>query len=385
MNPNRPRLPTAVVLATLVALIPTLARAGSAGGVDGRLVDARGKPLAGAEVVFSARSNGPAPFPGLPFMGTAKKVLGRAHTDTKGRFHLAARPTGPTVVEVTWQKRPTFGWPFTPPAQGPLVVRVPKDMAGLTEPPVRLVVHVVDDAGRPVAGAKVSAGTYVDVATGADGVATFPSVYRGEKVLQVQASGYAPVTASVTVRGTRAETTVKLHPGGALVIEVRGLTGSGGAMAQVVHHGQDGDSSQITTLDDHGQAQLEGLPPGIYVVAVSAGNQAPPVPVKVTLPMSGPLILHMPRARPITGRVVDAAGRAVAGAKVSADQVLPAAAAGSLTAASDSTTTNARGRFRLAHVGAGRYTLVAERDRARSSRAVVKVGTHGVVLRFGKK
>lgn len=101
--------------------------------------------------------------------------------------------------------------------------------------------------------------------------------------------------------------------------------------------------------------------------------------------------LRYPDARegtPVTGRVVDALGQPVEGAEVEADAITPSAPLdddflrnSAYPLDSEATRTDAQGRFSLAMLSPGPYTLGAQRDFGATTALVTTPGPHELVLR----
>ncbi len=135
----------------------------------------------------------------------------------------------------------------------------------------------------------------------------------------------------------------------------RVLTPSGtpAAGAAVTAHG-DGQPANANA-DSNGEFELRALVPGKLFLVASADGFAPSVPIAVHLEQdrdkSG-IELTLQEPREITGRVVDEAGSAVAGAEVTAR---PTVGPPSKAAAH----TDTSGGFRLAGLGGGPFLLTA--------------------------
>ena len=261
---------------------------GSSGRSVSGVVLEDGHPVAGAEVHV---------FP--PYYGIS------THTDAKGRFTLGgfSNTGSPGFALRASHGAAVGGVPFPKPSDTrPLVITLVA--------PGGLTVHVVDARGRPVGGAQVRVGKHA-VSTGADGIATVAGVVQGAAMVQVDAEGHAEAVQQVTVRGAATDVTVRLSPGGDLVVQVRGLDPRDRASARVAVHrlgtwGR-GDVPRQVPVDPKGVARVRSLRPGRYLVGLINLMQPKPVPVVVRFPRRRPLTLTVPPARPLAGRVVDGA------------------------------------------------------------------------------
>ncbi len=198
--------------------------------------------------------------------------------------------------------------------------------------------EVLDEHGRPVAGAHVSTHSRpwqrIDVLllnaeespgpvaeTGADGRFVLPLI-RGEEVrLRVSAAGFTSVELSGRQAGERVR--VVLSPGGTIRVTVRGPDGVPARGARVeVWRGRSGDpvdfSSEATT-DASGSCELIGIPPGPARLAAEHPllGSSPQEEVSVRNGEEHHVELSFGAARVITGRVFDALRNSpVAGARV---------------------------------------------------------------------
>ncbi len=339
---------------------------GSSGRSVSGVVLEDGHPVAGAEVHV---------FP--PYYGIS------THTDAKGRFTLGgfSNTGSPGFALRASHGAAVGGVPFPKPSDTrPLVITLVA--------PGGLTVHVVDARGRPVGGAQVRVGKHA-VSTGADGIATVAGVVQGAAMVQVDAEGHAEAVQQVTVRGAATDVTVRLSPGGDLVVQVRGLDPRDRASARVAVHrlgtwGR-GDVPRQVPVDPKGVARVRSLRPGRYLVGLINLMQPKPVPVVVRFPRRRPLTLTVPPARPLAGRVVDGAGHGVAGVQVVARRItrgLPPHHEALLPG--DGAVTDATGHFALRRVGPGPYRLIAGRPPHRASRPrTVRGPKRHLVLRLG--
>lgn len=242
------------------------ASAALAGSVSGRLLDSGGKPVEGAAVAwFPFRSEEETLLDETT--GKEPQALGETKTDAAGRF--AAR----------WEKE-----------QGLVTIRVlsaahlglllpgPYDsgdvsLSDIALPSSRRVAgRVVDEAGRPVAGARVEAwalsaafgfsfaeegGRFFSRAvTAEDGGFTFASVPHGNLVVLARAAGYVPAEDY----GTGRRPALRLKRGAALRGKVTDRRGKPAPGAIVIAGGVAGRT------DDSGRYALSAVAPGRVVV-----------------------------------------------------------------------------------------------------------------------
>jgi hypothetical protein len=192
--------------------------------------------------------------------------------------------------------------------------------------PAALEVDVRDAAGQPAPGAEVWV-SGIDfwpprqVHAGADGVARLEGLARGTYDLRArlgdQVSAVAP---SVTLeRGQRARASLALVPGRFVTVVVRAGEGDGAlpvpaADVTLVEDGLSPFPLASRTAAD-GVTKLGPVPPGNALINVRADgfmSESVPVPSRAQAPISVALV----RGGRLSGRVVDAEGRAIEGARL---------------------------------------------------------------------
>lgn len=267
--------------------------------IDGRVVDERAQPVAGAEVQVSGEApdgtpiavtasssaasggahvepagelgilRGPIPYPPpvpLPSLAPAPKSF---RTDDKGAFHLGGLPAGRLVVVAT---HPDFARGASEPlavASG-AALRVTVVLSRGVEARGR----VTDEHGDPVAGAELSAD---------DGATLAESDRRGEfaiahlaraTTVTVRAPGFLPATRAIApsergpfdVQLRRAEARL-----GGVVVDDRGTPLS----AARVEIAAPPMAPRWATTDRSGRFDAAGLGPGPYRVTVTHADFAP--------------------------------------------------------------------------------------------------------------
>lgn len=259
--------------------------------------------------------------------------------------------------------------------------------------------------GRPVAGAAVRSNGYLIVRTTTDRDGHFvlegvpaPGMGRPDRVFVTKGRdvGSAPIgkgphppalvitlaPAPPAPRATPAPTPT----GPVLLVRVRGLPererrGSPVTVRSLGPHPVSPLGRQFPIGAD-GLARVSGLVPGPYEVGITNIFEAAPLPVRVTLPHEGEVVLTLPRSQPITGRVVDRRGRPMSGVSVLAERILGRSAWGPRIDNRCATKSDRHGRFRLARIGPGRYRLTAGgiAPYPKGPPVMTRAGRHGIVL-----
>ncbi len=327
------------------AKLDVVMRAG--GTLEGRVLDASGRPIAGARVVLAA-TRGP--------------LERMARTASDGTFGFAAVP-GDVVLLVSPDDD---GAPVEIRAQ----VSVPeggKRTITLQLPATRdpLPVTVRDDRGYPVAAAQITA-TSLDPAsalretvfTNAQGDATLPRAKGLELRAEITAPGHAPTTLHADAAATSLDVT--LAPGETATGLVRSTRGDAIADAEVVLYTDLGARRTRTAGD--GTFTIVDLAAGSARLVVRAAGFAS-ASRDVALAANGgrrPIALdrtELARGGAVEGVVLDGRGDPIAGARVASGLVPTYLAVGG--GPSDVAVTDARGRFRLVDLPEGAVTLEA--------------------------
>ncbi len=288
------------------------------GGLDGRVVDADGEPLAGARVIL-ARDRA-----GVP--AAADPAWQPAATDRAGRFRFTGLPAAGTLHLRAWQAGYLHRWePLSAAARRAEVVVV-------LAPALRLAGQVVGAGGEPLPGASV----LLEAAQG--GRYRRRTDDRGRFELEgLEAGGYtlrahfeaarsAPLAVSLPADGG-ADLRLLLRETGALHGWVSDPYGAPVAEATIRLEALDG-----TRRDGPGSAATQAaalsaadgsfvlLPVGAGPYRLSARHaRFHPLVTTVEDPRLGEevhLVFEEPRSLRLAGRVVDLAGSGVAGAAV---------------------------------------------------------------------
>ncbi len=366
-------------------VVPDLALDACA-AVTGRLVDADGNALAGAEVVAELKIPIPRSRAYRP-----DAAAGRSVTDADGNFRVDGLDA---VAHVLTARR--LGYTDTEVQVEPLKLRETRPLGTIVMATGRLAFgRVVDLDQRPLEGAEVqlrAAGESTDpftARTDADGRFEL-SQLPGEKLdITAQRQGFAPMT----VRGVEIPADNKAVDLGTLIlgpgVSVRGvvtdpesapifgariyISPSPGNNNALVALRQAAASSSPTepdaTADDRGEFVLADLTPGLtvdllvdgdgYLSAAVTGATVPSVEAPdLEVPDHEPLQVVLRPAALVAGSVEDEAGHPIAGAEVSLRpaETPPDPSADGLhgTAVTDD-----RGEFVLADVADGEFLVAA--------------------------
>jgi protocatechuate 3,4-dioxygenase beta subunit len=404
------------------------------GTIEGVLVAADGTPIVGSRVRVDAEGASDAP-PSMDDMDPMFEGLASTKTGADGTFTLRSVKPGKVIVSAKGDThRPaSLGGVVVVPAQSAKGVRLVADAGAM------LAVTVVDDAGKPVAGAEVkverapvidTSGTTVRMrthavedtgggaiaigderlgkgTTDADGKVRIGGLPAGNLVVSAAHEKFAP-TKELRVTTPKAGTVdaaLHLRAPGAAAIVVLGTDGQPATGVEVVVKANgEGDTkpfSTSVTSGDGGKAAVGQLAPGEYVAALvrppartSIGNNAmvfaggekkqlagSQVPFTVTAGETTTVELRRPVLTKLHGVVTGSNGPA-AGCVIE----LAAQDEGGMFAppgfGSPSTTAGADGAFAFEDVEAGRYELrFGKRSQLVKATEEIEVGANLAELR----
>ncbi|MDF1702209.1 MAG: carboxypeptidase regulatory-like domain-containing protein, partial [Planctomycetota bacterium] len=306
-------------------------------GLTGAVVDARGRGLRGARVRVVPVE--PASLRGAPYADGAP--LAATRTDRSGDFALEAVATGRWLrVLASLEGYATVGR---------LVSSAGAHLTLVLPPAGGLTLTLVDTEDKPVAEAEVHAGageTRLTTTSNARGVARFEALPPGAVQVRILAPAHGGARAGpYTVRaGAMAEHVVVMAR--AVVLEGTVLDEDTGrpiddAQVRVARPGQ---AAEAATNAQGRFGPLPGGGVGERVFLATAAEGYAPILEPVHLRMAGTqtVVLHLRKAPPWEGRVLDAQGRPLAGATVrySSDGV-------AIAPRGTTTTTDELGRFTL--------------------------------------
>jgi RNA polymerase sigma factor (sigma-70 family) len=252
---------------------------------------------------------------------------------------------------------------------------------------------VVDEAGHPIEGARVTArreepraptSVRASALSDLEGRFTLSGLEAGGYTVVAEARDLVPAQseAQVGAEGLR----LQLSRGGTIRGRVRDArTGAPVPAFTIEIARRTGplartDFRGLTVFDGTGDYALQGLAPGTYQVTALARGYAPAEPRQVTLAdarASGRADFALPTGGRLTGRVVErATGKPLAGARVGSEGTVDLA--GSALAMDDAALTDRDGNFVLEGLAPGLHTIVAGAD-GHHSRATsgVRVGAAG--------
>jgi PDZ domain/Carboxypeptidase regulatory-like domain len=317
------------------------------GTLEGRVVDARDRPVAGARVYVSAR------------IGSLERAT---RTASDGTFALAALPEAVTITVASGDDEiPDARLEVAIPEGGRKEVGI-----NLGEPRGLLDVNVVDERGWPVAAAQVSASSLstesalrATAFTDSHGDAQLKRARGLPLRIEVRAPARAPRV--VTTDGAGETIRVELaaaESATGMVAASRG--GDALAGADVTLYTETG--ARHTRTDAHGGFTLSDLAHGVARMRVRARGFAP-VTRALTIPDSGGRRsyvispIEMAAEGVVEGDVVDAQGVPVAGARVAPDHAPTWLLVGS--SPEQVAVTDGKGRFTLGELPEGAVTLEA--------------------------
>ncbi|MES1244829.1 MAG: carboxypeptidase regulatory-like domain-containing protein [Acidobacteriota bacterium] len=321
--------------------------------IAGRVVDARGEPVEGAQVraYLSGISRGCAIYVEAACPGPADSRAG--DTDADGRFAFESLEPGwyevslPNDLSLVERRLGEAGK-----SAGEIAFVLP-------EPLVPLEGRVVDADGAPVAGARVSVSgdrPDTEVRTGTDGNYRFPRVLPGPQRLEVRHEDFGSFADRVQVAGPRTRFDVRMAR--ATIVQGRILGRDGSPVAapslQV--------DREAVEVDAEGRFQFS-LAPGEHTVRAEAPDRAPDERRVTAEGDRIDLDLELGRPGALAGRIADLAPR----------QFVSLGLRDESRESSADARTDEQGWFQLTGVAAGAWTLVATDDLGRTIERRVQV------------
>ena len=270
--------------------------------VTGKILDAAGRPLAGASADVEAWASMEAPI----------SFLVKSETDAQGRFTASAVPPGKAMLVVKKDGWAPLRQPVEVPREGLDVGALSLSRGG------SLAVHTIDDAGEPVAGAEVKPDLGSATTTGPDGTALLTHLPEHEEIRII-----------ATAKGhLRADQTVQLPVGRPIVLRLQrafSVTGrfsaaDGAPLADAQVKLTHGRSFDTEAIDPDGHFSLTLRPAQEYTLTFNSPQSSSlEVPIAEGSPGEERDLgeLRAPTAGAIAGRLVDGAtGEPVPGARV---------------------------------------------------------------------
>jgi protocatechuate 3,4-dioxygenase beta subunit len=348
-----------VLAASFLFVLAAKARAGS---ITGRVLDPAGKPIAGAKIQWTAYRNDDE----VLLDETAGKdpvVLGETAADAGGRFRVVLDKPGVSVaLRVLSSGLPSarFAGPFDSSEDtGLFDIQLPAAAA--------LSGRVVDEAGKPVAGARVSVGVtqnpfdneavYVaEARTGADGTFAAPDAPEGARGIRVRAPGFTPIQRFLLE--AKPQESVSLQRGGTIVGTVADANGK--PVAGVLVTTEDAAAQS----DAQGVFRLAGVPAGSHRIQAfwKESFAARKDGVRAVKGQEVRANLTLKPGSSISGSVIEeSTRRPVAGVRISA-YASTGFGGFARRRAERSVRTDSRGLFHLGGLAAARYSVEATRE-----------------------
>ncbi|HZF12331.1 MAG TPA: carboxypeptidase regulatory-like domain-containing protein [Thermoanaerobaculia bacterium] len=358
---------------------------GSGVALTGTVVDGQGRPVAGAAVQAEARK------PALDRGGT-RPERGEATTGTDGRFTVSGLSRGRAFLLTV--EREGFASRTLPEVKPPL----PEPLRIVLSPAARLAGEVVDDAGAPVAGARVRARgelppsigsgslppSFFGTTTDDDGHFELRDTAAGKVTLTAAAAGFLPATLplQVVTGQSQDDLRVVLHRGSTVAGRVLGPDGTpaAGAAVSLLARGGGlfaGPSGSRARTDGDGGYLLDAVPEGAQSFSAELAGAATAVRELAVRPGENRLDFQLADGLEIAGRVVDPTGAPVSGAQVTASAGDPFP---NETASGDD------GSFRFGGLRGGAYRLAAQLQGFASTSQEVRLAdasVRDVELRLG--
>jgi uncharacterized GH25 family protein len=224
------------------------------------------------------------------------------------------------------------------------------------EGPLRLEGQVLGPDGSGLGGAVVWLGSVPPrtVKTEGDGTFAFDKLVGRSYALTASSGDLIGGPVTHQLAATSDPVVIRLSEGATLVVDVVDDAGHPVAAADVKLAGE---SDLTTKTDDKGMAKLKPVRPGWVMVEVNAAGYALGTNFTTlgSAGASGEISVTLHKGMPVSGRVIDDAGKPIAKAHVSAGDGSP----WSLGRDADEVETDAKGQFAFVALGAGSHVLSA--------------------------
>lgn len=325
--------------------------------LEGQVLGPDGKPVGGAKVWLgsvpprSTTSEEDGSF-------TFEKLSGRT-------YHLSAS-SGKMIGTATYKLVDNGD---------PVVIRISEGAS--------IAVTVLQEDGKPLAGADVKTDEDHVAKTNEQGKATIEPVNPGWVAVHAKAEGYAPTSAFTTIgsSGASGQVTITLHKG--YPVSGRVVDEGGRPIAKAKVESKDGvwdlghDDDNDVTTDDKGQFTFPALAPGSHTLAAVDGEHAPARSTPITVKdraITG-VVITMKTGGRLSGKVITKDGQAVPFATVRISGKVEMA----WMVAARQATTDKDGAFELHGLARVKQQARAESDTAASKIIDVDLETKGEV------
>lgn len=314
--------------------------------LEGQVVGPDGKPVGGAKVWLGS----------VPPRSTSSEEDGSfSFAKLSGRTYQLGASAGKLIGSATY-KLVDKG--------DPVVIRLTEGAS--------IVVTVLEDGAKPLAGAEVKTDDDHVAKTDPQGKATLEPVNPGWVAVHAQAEGYAPTSAFTTIgsSGASGQITMTLHKGFAVSGKVVDEAGKPIVKAKV--DSKDGmwdfgtSADDDVTTDDKGQFTFAALAPGSHTLSAVDGEHAPvrSTPITVKDRAIAGIVITMKTGGRLAGKVLDRDRQAVPFATVR----ISGKDANAWMVAARQATTDKTGAFELRGLA-----RVQQRARAESDLAASKI------------
>ena len=245
--------------------------------IGGRVQDAAGNPVSGAEIGLSFYGTGDATSsePAHERLGFVGEAVTAVRTDAQGNWRCALTPAGYSGFRIDVQHPNYVQGSFWPEVglqatQDPKRLRMEDLWAAkavmVLAPGFEVRGFVLDDTGNALAGARVSwmgDSHYRQdgVKTGPDGSFRMTSLPQGAGQISAWAKGFAPSLAAVQINSSSREVVFRLSRGATFSLKIAdeddaGIPGAWAALDLPIPHNGD---FRLTT-DAAGRGRFEGIP-----------------------------------------------------------------------------------------------------------------------------